>query len=293
MTPDKKDPMQYGLRELEKDERDFQLGQYVDLPRLEDLPESFQLPILGIKDQKNSDFCAAYAAVLLSEMQEGVELSPEFAFAKAKELVGDYDGWGLQLREILKAMREKGTIKEVDAPFNVKTHDRDHLANWENWPKELDEKALVHKKKSYFSVSGPYDHFDNARAALWHYREQKQGIEFGILFGWPMNTMILDTQPQGGYGHAMAITGFTILENGEQVLIVKNSYGTQAGDRGTHYITRDIYNTFVERYGAFMMVDADPEDVRWRLENSIKEGDNWLVQIWKILKTFFLSFWSR
>lgn len=286
-NPTKSDPYQWGLLEKTQDKRDLPLGAITTLPSLDELPEHFELDILGIKDQKQTDFCAAFAGTLLSEIQEGIELSPEYLFAKAKEIVGDHTEWGLQLRDVFKALQKKGTLPKSDAPFSVENKDRDFLANWKNWASELDEKALVHRKQSYFDVTGKYDHFDNARAAMWKFRHKKQGIEFGVQFGWSISRVVLDVIPQGGFGHALASTGASVIENGVPVLIVKNSYGKQAGDNGTHYITREIYNHFVEKYGHYMMVDIPPEDAKYMIERNIKIGDNWIVQLFKAFLHLF------
>jgi hypothetical protein len=285
--PNKKDPMQFGLLEKTEDPRDLSLGAITTLPPLDELPEHFELEILGIKDQKQTDFCGTFAGTLLSEIQEGVPLSPEYLFAKAKELLGDYTGWGLQLRDVFKAKQKKGCIEQRDAPYSVENKDREFLANWENWPKELDDKALTHRKQSYFDVTGQYDPFDNARAAIWHFREKKQGIEFGVQFGWSSSRVIFDTIPQGGFGHALAITGFTTFEDGMPVLIIKNSYGESAGVKGTHYITREVYNHFVEKYGHYMMVDIELEQARYMTDRGIKIGDNWLIQLFKAFFRLF------
>lgn len=141
-----------GLKTLPYDARDFSFGAIFGLPKLEELPDVYFIPPLAIKDQGNSDMCAAFASISASEDQEGVELSPEYVFMKAKEMEGDYTTWGLSLRDVCKVLTKIGSIEMKDAPFSLATKDRDFLANFSNWPPELDGKAIKHKKASYFAV---------------------------------------------------------------------------------------------------------------------------------------------
>jgi hypothetical protein len=53
--------MKYGLLPLPKDDRDFKLGALYTLPKLSEIPDAFELDVLGIKDQRDSDFCTAFA----------------------------------------------------------------------------------------------------------------------------------------------------------------------------------------------------------------------------------------
>lgn len=108
-----------GLKELPADPRDFSLGQFIDWPKLEDLPEEYELVTLEVKNQQETDMCAAFAATTLSEIQEGVLLSPEYAFAKTKQIEGDYLSWGTNLRSICKMMTKIGIIEAKDAPFKL------------------------------------------------------------------------------------------------------------------------------------------------------------------------------
>ena len=108
-----------GLKELEKDERDFSLGAIFTLPALSELPEEYLLETLEIKNQGDTDMCAAFAATTLSEIQEEVLLSPEYAFAKTKEIEGDFLSWGTNLRSICKMMTKIGIIEAKDTPYSL------------------------------------------------------------------------------------------------------------------------------------------------------------------------------
>jgi len=107
----------FGLRKLPKDNNDYKLGNVFAIPK--DIPEEFQLSLKNVKNQKSSDMCVAFSATLASEYQENVELSPEYAFAKGKQITGDINEWGLTLRDIHKALQKYGIIEAKDAPFKL------------------------------------------------------------------------------------------------------------------------------------------------------------------------------
>ena len=89
-----------GLNKLKKDSRDFIFGAIFPKVDISKLPKSYYLHTLGVKHQGNTDMCAAFSTAVISELQEKVELSPEYLFAKAKQIIGEWNAWGLSLREI-------------------------------------------------------------------------------------------------------------------------------------------------------------------------------------------------
>ena len=76
----------YGLRALPPDPRDFALGAFYDLPKLEELPEEYFLMPKKTPAKKKSVFSRGFASVAASMDQENVELSPEFPFAMTRKL---------------------------------------------------------------------------------------------------------------------------------------------------------------------------------------------------------------
>lgn len=271
-----------GLLPTPYDERDLKLGAITELPDLSELPTSFELGGVTIRDQKRTDFCTQFAACGMSALQEGVELSAEWAFAKSKE-GEDVDAFGQDIRKAMRVHVKHGVPKKEEVPFSVDTHDSHFLRRIENYP-DLDQNAIQHIKKSYLQVTGPYDHFDNIRATLWKYREEKRGVISGLFFGWPSSQEILDTIPVGGEPHALYYLGWKTIKK-KQYLVAPNSYGKKAGDNGVHYISREVVNHFVSRYNAYMFLDMDPATVRYMIENGIKDRDNWLIQLMKTALT--------
>ena len=110
----------------------------------------------------------------------------------------------------------------------------------------------------------------------------------GIIFGYPLEQVTLSTIKTNGYGHAMTVIGFK-----DDVLIVGNSYGKEAGDNGVHYITREVINHAVEKYGAYTFVDISREDAEYNLNHGIKQGDNWITQLVKLIYSVIHTFVSR
>jgi hypothetical protein len=270
-----------GLLPLPADPRDFQLGWVVKLPALEELPAEFVLEGYDIKNQGATDFCAAFAAVGVSELQENVKLSPEWQFAKAKQLVGSLEGWGLTLREVVKSLVRFGSIEKAHAPYEVGEKERDFLADWQNWPAELDTKATAHKKQSYFAVTGPYDAFDNIRASIYHYREKKRAVLLGLMWGYDLQTNHLNWITEFGFGHALYAVGWKVIER-EPAIVLVNSYGREVGDNGVHYISRRVMNRWAKEFGIYMFIDEKPE----------KAKKNWgiranLYNLWMKVQGFF------
>jgi hypothetical protein len=267
--------MNHGLRELPIDERDFKLGQVFDLPTLEELPVSFKFQTLGIKDQKGSDFCTAFAYCTLSELQEEVELEPSWSFAMTKMIEGDHTSYGADLRIAAKAHTAYGALPADQSPYDLNNKEPDFLRNPEVWDYRLAEKAEPHKKKSFFKVTGPYDAFDNIRASIWKFREKKQGVAIGVIYGWSTHTVHVFEPSNTGGGHAMAVVGW----DGD-FLVVQNSYGLDSGEQGYQYLHRSVINANVERYGAFMLVDIDRTEAEFLIDNGIKAD-------WTLIKQFF------
>ena len=273
-----------GLLPTPYDERDLTLGAITELPKLTELPSNFILDGIEIKNQGKTDFCTQFAACGMSELQEGVSLSPEWCFAKTKELNGGVDSYGQDLRQALDTHRKIGAVEAKDVPYSVATKDKDFLRRIENYPRELAMGAIQHMKQSYLKVTGPYDAFDNIRATVWKYRAEKRGVAMGCIFGWDTDDVILDTVPTSGGGHAMYYAGWKTIK-GEEYLVLVNSYGKNAGENGIHYVSRDVVNHFEAQYGAYMFSDLTPEQVRYMIENGITDRDNWIIQLYKSIIT--------
>lgn len=277
-----------GLRPLPPDSRDFKLGDLIDFPALSDLPASYTAGLPPIIDQDtplnpNTDFCAAAASCCVLELREGIQLGYEWAFAVGKWMSGDIEAFGIDLRTMCSVYTTYGVIEASQSPFTMATQPSEFLRNIDNWPETLFELALAHKQGSYISVTGPYDAYDNIRATMWKFQNEKCGVLFGVIWGWPLSQTIMDTIPTSGSGHALAQIGWD-----EQGIFVQNSAGPNAGIGGRHYFTRDVINDFVALYGSFIIHPLTAGTVQTYLASGVKLDDNvlmrWLKISWAIIK---------
>lgn len=244
----------FGLRELPKDNRDFPLGALFGVLPLDQLPEEFELTTpFPIKNQGNTDYCSAYASCGLSELQEQVELYPEWSFACSKEISGNHDAWGQDLRSAVKAHTKYGGMP-VEHTSEGQNGDLRRLSSY---PDEYLTIAQKHLKSSYFRVDGSYDSFDNIRAAIYKHRNDKQGVIIGVIWSWNTSDYVLKNPQDTGWGHAVYITGWN-----KEGLIMVNSYGESAGKNGKHILTREVVNAFVPRFGAYMLVDMPADEAQ-------------------------------
>jgi len=247
-----KENKQGGLVPIEKDERDFELGQIISLPDLSELPETFELKGARIRHQGTTDFCSAYTTTGMSELQEGMELNPNYSFALSKKVSGNPEAWGQNMRDAMKAHVKYGALEQTDYEGGMTEDDMRYI---EKYPSRYYNLALKHQKKSYFKVTGPveYDAYDNIMAAIWHFKAQKQGVAIGCVFSWSLQDYILTGKQDNGFGHMMWVSGWA-----NDGLIIVNSYGINAGKDGKHRMTRETINHFADRYGIYMMVDIPP-----------------------------------
>ncbi len=282
-----KEPIKpFGLLELPRDNRDFRLGSITRLPKLSELPREFKHESTTILDQDTTDFCTGFSSCSASELQEGIRLVPEYQFALTKELMGgNVDEFGADLRTAMKSHVKVGALKEEDRPigFTLQEKGQAFLRRIENWPPELKDKAIAQGKGSFVSVSGFFDDFDDIRATIYAFRNEKRVPVFGVKWGWDLSNPIISTIPQFGTGHAIYAIGWKEI-NGEPYLIIPNSFGTEVGDKGYFYLSRGVINSFVSIYGAFMFIDMTKEEFIQRLEDAKKSKVQKVIEL--ILRLF-------
>lgn len=267
-----------GLRELLPDTRDLKVGSLFSLPSLEELPESFVIGLPTVVNQRDSDFCAAASSCAVRELQEGTPLLYEWVFAVAKMLDGDINGFGTDLRTVCKVHQKYGAPERTDCDLSLENHDANFLRRIENWPNDLFEKAIKHQASSYFSVQGQYDGYDNIRATMWKFRNEKCGVLFGVMWGWALSQIVMETPTQGS-GHALAQIGWT-----PKGMYIQNSYGVEAGESGRHYFSREVINSFVDKFGCFMFHDMPVETAKELMSKGIKYDEFSLTKLWITIK---------
>jgi hypothetical protein len=278
-----------GLLPLKKDNRDFQLGSIFSPIDIDDISSADFVVAepLEIKEQYDSDMCVAFAACAVSEDQEDVVLGPEWFFSQIKKIIGDWRSWGVDLRSACKAAVNVGFIKNEFQNYNLQNKDRDFLANWENWQEELKNNASLYRKKSYFSIDNlGKDTFDSFRIALWQHKNEKCSILTGAI--WEKEW----TQAEGGiipkdpgtklFGHALKIFGQKNIGD-ELYLMAQLSNGTDIGDNGIFYFSREVINRSFTN-GAFMFIDIDSSKVKkefWNCKTKIRDFIIKTFKIWQ------------
>lgn len=286
-----------GLRPLPEDRRDASLGGIFGQVDIAEVPSGdfvVAMP-LRIKDQGQSDFCTAFAVTEISEDQEEIELSPHFQFALICMLRNDIGEWGSDLRSAFaSAVSGKGgSLEEALVPEAMRRKidegDRDHVADWRNWPEECFRLAGYRAKGSYFKVDGRYDIFDNIRAAMWQFRAEKRTIGVGAMWkdSWTRDEdgIIRESDDRGSFGHAFKIFGQKVI-NGELHLCAQLSNGP-VGDDGIYYFPRAVANREFAPFGQFMFQDMPKETAKAYQAAGIAVSDTAVSRAWKRIRSLF------
>ena len=254
------------LQVTPRDKRDFKLGKVFGMVDISEIPDRDFVVAepLEIKDQGNSDLCAAFSACSVSEDQEGISLDPCYFFAKIKQIAGEYFSWGADLRTTCKAAVKYGFIEILQSLYNLENKSRNFIANWRNWPLGLDQFAQEHAKQSFFAIEWQKDRFDSFRSALWQFRNKRCSILTGVK--WQREW----TAAEGGIipkemgtqtgGHALKIFGQKIID-GEIYIVAQLSNGIEIGDKGIFYFPRKVINRDFT-FGGYMFLDMDPEEAK-------------------------------
>lgn len=260
----------FALEHLPEDIRDFSHSTLFGTVKSESIP-SFSFDISSnapyIYDQSDLDFCTGESSSAESTVEFQTENDPSdplFQFAKIKQIRGEWSDQGANLRDAAKALTKFGSLPMSKSPFTHNAgkdtdRDRDFLANWSNWPNELDSQALGRRLGSYFVPDGPHDPFDNIRSALWQNATTKAGS--GVLFGllwrdeWTYSPggVIPEIVPaSGGGGHAVYLRGQKMIGT-IPYIVLQNSWGKSLGDNGLYYVPRSVINNeFAAGHGAYV-----------------------------------------
>lgn len=269
----------HGLNPTPDDDRDFLFGSIFPGFDIKQVPNSDFIVgnVLGVKDQAlpgfNTDMCTAFGLAAVSELQEQVALDPNFIFGQIKKIIGDWKAYGGDLRSGCKVAVTIGAIEESQTPLLYQTVGRDFVANWLNWDKfapDIFVKAKKHLKTSFVQVDGQKDTFDSFRAFLWQFKDDHRGIYTGCTWkgGWlhAQGGIIPDVVEAGGTGHCFAVVGQKMI-NGQPYLVIQNSYGTDVGDHGYHYMSRVVANRELTFRG-YGFIDMHPDEVKKVIENN-------------------------
>jgi len=250
--------MRGGLLPHVEDKRDFDHETVFGSVKPIELPDEYIVKgRKWIHQQYDSDLCAAMTTTGVSEDQEQVRLSPEYQFAKIKEIMGDPFGWGASLRIACQSLVKYGSLEESISPYNLDIANRNYIADWKHWSKDLDVQAREHKKQSYFGIKDrSYDLYDSIRSALWLNKDFNRSIVSGALwrFGWDTDDGVIPVEyGEHGTPHAFKICGWD-----DKGLVCQLSNGVDVGNVGFFYMPRKVANKELT-YGNFMFIDIDPD----------------------------------
>lgn len=284
--------IQPGLRKLPLDKRDLSLGGLFGYQKLTDVPDTDFIVAqpFKMKDQGDLDFCTGYTVSEVSEDQEMVEFSPHFQYAASSKIRGDWKAWGMDLRIAFKSAVDYGSLDVNDVPKSFLTQTRDFLANWENWPTTCFDLAVQYKKESFFKVDGEHDTFDNIRAAMWKFRDDKRTIGVGATWrqSWinAWGGVIPLTYEEGGFGHAFKIFGQKVIA-GELHLCAQLSNGP-IGDNGIYYFKRETVNREFGDFGCFMFQDIGKNKAVFYQKHDIQMEDSFFSKLWKVITSILI-----
>lgn len=289
----------YGLLPLPEDKRDLKHSQVFGSAPVPSVTFDV-ISVSRIKNQHDSDMCAAFSVSSINEDMQKQEFCPLYQFAKIKQVMGDYKGYGADLRSACKSVVKYGSIRKSISPYvydpsSPLSKDRDFIANWLNWPPALDTMAGEFRCGSYFAVDGGGDHFDNIVSTLWLNRNENRGVEFGVMWR-PEWTYVqggvipeATYQKPEGYGHAVKAVGQKII-NGKPYVIVQNSWGENMGDSGFYYFPRSVINKEVAMFGAYTLKDMDVETAKTYIAYNLTTQDGAIAMIVKIIISLYNDF---
>jgi hypothetical protein len=232
---------------------------------------------LSIKNQRGTQFCTAYGTATASEYIEEIEMSPEYQAALISEVAGEPILSGASAKNSLKALKLFGSLPKKDAPYSLDVEGEVFVANLKNWPKDLTQTADDYLKASYYDVlHGSHDAFDNIKSALATAKEQGENRVAIAYTQWFSNWGGKKPFKRGTGSfswHCHLFIDWSV-KDGQEVLVGHNSYGTEWGDNGLSYWTREAVNQLLEdnRNEVFMVRDLTPEtakDAQWGLAVTI------------------------
>lgn len=286
-----------GLQPTLKDKRDFKHSQVFGVSPFR-MDVDFDVSNGSkIKNQFDLDFCAGFSTASDNEDIQAIEFCPLYQFAKIKQVQGEYKSYGADLRSACKALVKYGSLPLSQSPYihdpnSSNSKDRDFLANWTNWPQNLDLNAGLNRCGSFYAVDGSGDHFDNIRAILWQNKANHQPVEFGVMWRPEWTYAPNGILPEANYdkpagsGHALKIVGQKMINN-VPYLKIQNSWGTEYGDAGYYYFPRSVINKEVELYGAFTMNDLDAKTAQTYILYNLTTQDGLIAMIIKIINSLY------
>ena len=218
------------------DYRDWKVGAI--FPKLVFPPElDYRVSFFPIRDQEDTDECAAFGGAAMKEWQERIEsnineyLSPQFIYSNREDLTTG----GMYTRDLMKILKEKGVCTELQFPFRTKG-----MPSVETYIQ-----ASKYKILNFASVNT----LDEAKTAL--FLNGPCVIAFPVYNYSERFWHKLSGQQLLG-GHLVVLGGYI-----KEGLIIRNSWGTEWGINGYSIMP---YEDFGEQWEIWTTIDAKSID---------------------------------
>lgn len=240
-----------------KDHRTFDFARTFGSARA--IPSEFNFDTSGIFPDQEADklpqACTAYTINDVASNEDKLEYYDDQKFT--------YENTKLMLDVSGDVPVDLMTAMKSGAVYGVKSK------------QENAQRALTHRRGSYFIVKKNPDYFEGLISAMW----LKQG---GLILGTPWLILFEEINGDGIIpnftapskfvsGHAWEACGVKLV-GGEPRIICKSWQGTKYGNGGYCYFNRKQINDLlgVQGSGAFVQQHARPEDIQ-RVQMSIME----------------------
>lgn len=222
-----------------EDSRDYKATMII--PTLQVFPQTFRLEYHGeIKNQGQIGSCVAHSASytreIVEEKQSGTYKKFSVGYVYGNRADSDYQGEGMQPREMLKNLQAYGDVLYEDFPYNEEypimhskvIENRDVLA----------AKAAPYKITSYCRLNDS----DEIKSALMQLGPVTicMPVYQPLMLLTKSNAIVPIPGAQEkclGY-HEVTIVGWTVI-NGQEYWIVLNSWGSDWADGGYFYMPFD------------------------------------------------------
>lgn len=265
------------------DVRDYMLAT-IQPQDLDNLPDSFDLGILAIKDQGKRSTCMAHVAAEIIEYHNVAEGNPYTKFS-TEYIYGNresnYAAEGMYLRDALKIMRQQGDVEYDLMPGNHNAARARRNVQPKN--AELAAAAYPNRITSYYKINDE----DELKYALYYHGPVAAGMRWYRHCSLDKNYMYTFDPKDNFSGHAVMIVGW-----GKDYWIVQNSWGKGWGTEGRFYIpmTIALNELFFDLYG---VVDEYNElkDVQIPSQTIIRFGKllNIFMRLFKKVHEAFVS----
>lgn len=223
-----KDITKYIL-EVEKspaDDRDFLVSAIYTSPVVLPATLDYRSELPDVRDQGSQGSCSAQTAACMKEWQEFIDveftghMSPQYIY-NLRENSGSY---GMSPRDTMKILSKEGIVHEKHYPYGS-THEISDLLRKNGYKYRIKGYAriyTVNELKKALVGNGPcYIAFPVHNWDMYFWRKTGQSVNYG--------------------GHAVSVVGYT-----KDSFIIRNSWGTDWGDKGYTYYPFDEWGAHWE-----------------------------------------------